>query len=285
MATRPAHGGESPTSPAHVEGRRSRWYVALVPKVRIVLLILVFAAAVPAAANAAITVGPANPNPKPSVAVSASYPSGVLLFTKTAPPAAVLVAPSEGVITSWRLYTDDVGPGATAQLYALTAVGEEHRVDAIGSKESVPPVKAEGTEDQNVLPVFSARLPVAAGALLGARLEYTDSGNPLKPVYYLDPIFSFGTMAAPPPVGGSAKAASYVGYLAMNATLEPDADHDGYGDETQDSCVGVCAPPAPIATVVAPPATTKKKCKKGKKLKRGKCVKKKRKHHKKPGRA
>jgi hypothetical protein len=61
-------------------------------------------------------------------------------------------------------------------------------------------------------------------------------------------------------------------WFAMNATVEPDVDHDGLGDETQDACVGDCQPAAP--------APVKKKCHKGKKLKHGKCVKKHHKHHK-----
>jgi hypothetical protein len=48
----------------------------------------------------------------------------------------------------------------------------------------------------------------------------------------------------------------------VQATVEPDADHDGFGDETQDQCPtnasthGAC--PVPAATTTAP----KKKCKK-----------------------
>lgn len=67
--------------------------------------------------------------------------------------------------------------------------------------------------------------------------------------------------------------------LAMNATLEPDVDHDGYGDETQDSCVGACQPPAPAPSK---PAAKPKKCKKGKVRKHGRCVPKrhrKKRHH------
>ena len=41
-------------------------------------------------------------------------------------------------------------------------------------------------------------------------------------------------------------------WVAMNARVEPDADHAGLGDETQDTCVGACQP------TQEPPA--KKKC-------------------------
>jgi hypothetical protein len=71
----------------------------------------------------------------------------------------------------------------------------------------------------------------------------------------------------------------------VTAVLEPDADADGFGDETQDSCVGMNGPqsgcPAPPAATPQPAApTTKKKCKRSKKIapgKKKKCKKKKKK--------
>ena len=46
----------------------------------------------------------------------------------------------------------------------------------------------------------------------------------------------------------------------VNAIVEPDADHDGFGDETQDKCPGVAGPKDGCPVVVTP--TPKKKCKK-----------------------
>lgn len=70
----------------------------------------------PASAGAAVTVGPADPNPTPLSTQAVVWPSGTLLFTTSGLPGAVLAASSDGVITSWRLYTDDVKPEASAQL-------------------------------------------------------------------------------------------------------------------------------------------------------------------------
>ena len=47
------------------------------------------------------------------------------------------------------------------------------------------------------------------------------------------------------------------GRIPVQATIEPDADKDGFGDKTQDKCVGVAGPKAGCA-----------KCKKKKKKKR-----------------
>jgi hypothetical protein len=61
--------------------------------------------------------------------------------------------------------------------------------------------------------------------------------------------------------------------LDLSATLEPDADHDGFGDETQDQCPTT---PAPRVLARSSPATpTKKKCKKHKKHRSAESAKKK----------
>jgi hypothetical protein len=66
----------------------------------------------------------------------------------------------------------------------------------------------------------------------------------------------------------------------VSATLEPDADADGFGDETQDQCVGSAGPQSGCAAAVASTPTGQraaalKKCKKEKSKKaRKKCRKK-----------
>ncbi|HEY7631825.1 MAG TPA: hypothetical protein VH817_14040, partial [Thermoleophilaceae bacterium] len=63
-----------------------------------------------------------------------------------------------------------------------------------------------------------------------------------------------------PPTFGSFTPGNGV-KLPVTATLEPDADGDGYGDETQDKCPGVAGavngcPPAPPADTTAPAVST-----------------------------
>jgi hypothetical protein len=61
-----------------------------------------------------------------------------------------------------------------------------------------------------------------------------------------------------PPLGeGEERGPTALGAkeLLMNATIEPDADHDGFGDETQDGCpgsAGATAPPCPTSSAAAP---------------------------------
>ncbi len=248
-------------------------------RLRLVLSFLLAALIAPSAAAAAVTLGPTEPNPNPTGASSAPYGSGRLLFNAGAPSGTVLAAPGEGVVTSWRLYTDEVGPGATAQLYALTPVGGgSYRVDAIGPKEALPQVEPEGAEAQNVLNSFTGNLAIPAGAILGVLLEYP-SGSTIHPVYYFSATWTMGCLGggcpAVPAIGGSATASSYAVQLAMNVTFEPTAPNQ------LASCIGACSAPA---TAVAPSPVAKKKkkkCKKGKRRKHGKCVKKhKKKRHK-----
>jgi hypothetical protein len=199
-----------------------------VPRVRIVAVI--FAALTSlllvAVAEGSTTLGPAEPNPDPPAAFSAPYPSGALFFNKTAPAGNVLTTPGEGTITSWRLYTDKVGAGATVQLYALTpAGGDNFTVDTAGPKEPLAEIEPAGAEADDVLHSFTSDLAVPAGALLGVRMEYPVGGT-IDPVYYLSASsWSMGCLGgacpAVPAAGGTATASSYVGQLAMNATFEP----------------------------------------------------------------
>jgi hypothetical protein len=117
------------------------------------------------------------------------------------------------------------------------------------------------------------RIPVAAGDRLavhvraGSEVGVADGGT----------AAIIGFPAAAPPTAGQALTGGdtpETGFrMLVSATVEPDADHDGYGDETQDTCatngathtlpcttdlsVGAAASPAAIAqgdvtTIVAP---------------------------------
>jgi hypothetical protein len=259
-----------------------------VPPMRLaaVILTILFSLLVVTVAEASTTLGPAEPNPEPSGAFSVPYPSGALFFNKSAPAGNMLTTPGEGTITSWRFYTDKVGPGATVQLYALTPAGAGgFTVDAAGPKEALAEIEPSGPEANDVLHGFTSDLAVPAGALLGVRMEYPVGGT-IDPVYYLSASsWSMGCLGgacpAVPATGGTATASSYVGQLAMNATFEPIPAAAGGG--TTPTCVGACGtPPAtttPAPTVQAMNTAPKKAiCRKGKRLVHGRCVRKK--HHK-----
>jgi hypothetical protein len=256
-----------------------------------------------ATALAAQTIGPEGPNPDPTDAQAFAGQSGRLLFNMEAPAGQVLATPGAGTITSWRFYTDQVGPEATAQLYALTAAGGGNfTVVAIGPKEPLPAIVPTGPEERNVLHSFTSDIAVPAGSYLGVRVEYPGTST-VRPVWYVQTGWTSGCLgggcAEPPPMpglGGSAKAVTYAPReMAMNATFEPAASGGGGGGETTPSCVGSCeAPPSPTPPATTPPADTTSPakpapkplgCKKGqvkKKVKgQARCVKKKPHHRKK----
>jgi hypothetical protein len=145
--------------------------------------------------------------------------------------------------------------------------------------------------DRNrILHAFKSQVPIAAGQIVGVSFTRPAASSVL-PVVPIAAGWEYGCLgggcASAIPSDANPVTASQYKELraAMNAQFEADVDGDGLGDETQDPCVGICAPPLippastpPGATppVTMPPATTppkKKKCSKGKKRKRGKCVK------------
>ncbi len=246
------------------------------------LVALACSLVLPGIAGAAVTLGPASPNPNPATAQALNFAKPVLLFTASGPASAQLTAPSAGVITGWQFYTDDVnGEGVTAQLRTLTPSGPKtYVVSGGGAVEPIAPVDASGATEKNVQHTFSAQLPISAGQMVGVTVSHPEGTAQARVVLPAEEGmgWEFGCLGAgcghPEPVLGTPELASQVPnqWLALNARVEPDVDHDGLGDETQDTCVGACQPPAP--------APAKKKCRKGKKLKHGKCVKKHKKHHK-----
>lgn len=154
----------------------------------------------------------------------------------------------DGVVVSWSLRTSG---SATAYPIRLHLIRENVSI-GIGPQESMP--VAAGIRS------FAARLPVKAGDQIGIDFE---------PPPFIEPhVARFNTTGAAmdlwKPVLGSTEErnpsedakASYE--LLVNATIEPDADKDGYGDETQDKCpssaatAGTCLPPAPIPTERVP---------------------------------
>lgn len=261
------------------------------PNARVLLLVLLCALLAPSTAAASVTLGPANPNPDPGGSQAINWPTGALLFTATAPAGVQLFAPTDGVITRWLLYTDDViGEGATAQLRTLSPAGSKsYAVTGAGSVEPLPPVTPEGSTIHNVPHAFSARLPIAAGQIIGVSLTHATPGTFVLPVLPVGLGWEYGCLgpgcASEVPTDGKPVTATQIKeqWLAMNAQFEPDVDRDGYGDETQDPCVGVCPPVATLPSTTLPgQGNVKKKprkCGKGKKLKRGKCVRKHKKKH------
>jgi hypothetical protein len=87
---------------------------------------------------------------------------------------------------------------------------------------------------------FDARLPIKAGDGIGV-----DGG--LIPLIPSSAAAAIHYWHSPPLADGGPPRAGTLGppssQFAINADIEADADHDGYGDETQDGCPGSAATP------------------------------------------
>ena len=252
--------------------------------------------AVPSAAGASTILGPVNPNFNPAYTQALNFPSGSTIFTASGPPSLQLTAPYDGVITGWRIYTDDTYDETGLRLRRIARLGPKTFV--VTGADRVEPLSAAptgGPLSHNLLHTYSAQLPISANEIVGVTLLRAEGVGvlPVLPVAETDAEkaegWSYGCLGELAcegnPREGITLTASFVKeqWVAMNATLEADVDHDGLGDETQDPCVGACLPKETAAPAVTPTvATTKrKKCKKSFVKRKGKCVKKKHRKRKK----
>jgi hypothetical protein len=166
--------------------------------------------------------------------------------------------PSSGVITSWSTKPGpSTGTGARLKVYRPTA--DPHKWTVVGESAAKVPLTPDTLNTANT------RIPVQAGDRIAIRTA-SGNGGPcdfpypagLGPGYAL---FSFQAMpsSTDPPAGSSVTFSDdgLEELVNIAAVVEPDADGDGFGDETQDHCPGVagsnngCPPPV----VVVPPPT------------------------------
>ena len=152
-------------------------------------------------------------------------------------------APSSGVITKWVV---NVSPTSATIPQVLKVV----RVLGPTTAQTV----AESPQENAIAGFnqFAARLPIAAGDRLGL-YGAGDAGTLLcdAPTTGADKL---GYFPGSPPIGVLSPFAEVAKQrLPVVATIEPDVDADGYGDETQDGCPQSAAVqiPCPAVTVDA----------------------------------
>ena len=158
-------------------------------------------------------------------------------------------APFAGVITSWSFQAGGSPP--TLRLKIAHRDGSAPIIIVGESGVEVP--------SANQLNTFETRIRVTAGDFLG--VTTISGGDCLRPAAT---PYTVGTLSGDQPFGSASLA--YVKsseQLDLAATLEPDADNDGFGDETQD-----CAPNdasrhddcvAPETTIIERPKDKTKK--------------------------
>jgi hypothetical protein len=170
------------------------------------------------------------------------------LRVQTSYGGASTAVPADGVITRWRVLNASVGE---YHLRVVRPVGGGYEVLASDTGN----VTVARTVRFAHLTSFPARLPIPAGGYVGISPPRTSQ------MFYEPPAAgSTFTQGADSAVPGTTIAAgvSIGGGLLYDADVEPDADHDGYGDLTQDLCPteastqGTCAVPTGTAGPAAP---------------------------------
>ncbi|MEO7198230.1 MAG: calcium-binding protein, partial [Solirubrobacterales bacterium] len=110
-------------------------------------------------------------------------------------------------------------------------------------------------------PPFKTRIPVAGGERLGYSFQTDNSSNCVSTSTAAAGDVAVAAVSGP--LGQAEPSGSPQTNTLMNvsATLEPDADRDGFGDETQDGCpssaqtAGACATPPSLSVCAGRKAT------------------------------
>ena len=160
---------------------------------------------------------------------------GAGVFIQSASPGSSYTVPSDGVITSWSFEATDVVPSPPLKLKIVRRVGGDDFL-TVGDSNLETPI-------QGTVNTWPTRISAQAGDLLS--------------LYFTDDILSYRTGAGPdyvtneisgdpgdpavdPPPGTTVtyESDSADKQIDVAAGLELDEDRDGFGDETQDKCLG-----------------------------------------------
>lgn len=190
--------------------RRGRFLLAVVVG-------LVGALAVPSTGSAAVTIG--------SNLSQGGTPEGcgpdACTVVQTILPGQQITSPTDGVIVRWRV-RDSVG----SMRLRVARQGPPGTFTGAGTSATVN--LASG-----VPATFDTRLPIKAGDHIGIDLDPNAavgsrlSGGSQEGVWF--PPLGDGQTRPPDSINGDVEN-------LYNAEVEPDADKDGFGDETQDLC-------------------------------------------------
>jgi hypothetical protein len=190
-----------------------------------ILIAIAFALLVPAAAPAAVTVGSSLPAPTGDT-LECADPGGCTIVPRTIAGTPVVV-PSDGVIVRWEMRS--LGFPDPLEMRVL-------RPAPGGQLTGVRTSAVFSTSSDGSVTGLRTNMPVQAGDLIGVDL---DDGEQVA-IHSHATFDSESSVFAPYLADGVTRAPTDTGAddfeLLFNARIEPDADRDGYGDETQDRC-------------------------------------------------
>jgi hypothetical protein len=205
-------------------------------------LAAIAAAALPASAAAATGVG--------QTFTPASDCADMTVVQSSAPSNAYTV-PGPGVITRWSFESGSNAPAEVRLKLARPAGEGMFTITRQSARRNGPSPGAMET--------FNTREPVAGGELLGV---YLTDGECTREAVDYDAHNAAGDQ--PPGSTTAYNNPMASAQLDVSAILEPDADNDGFGDETQDcdpadpNRAEDCAPPETVITL-APKNKTRNK--------------------------
>jgi hypothetical protein len=151
----------------------------------------------------------------------------------TAGPPSYAVPAGGGVITGWSFDADSNLHVGRLMVLRPTASPDEFIVVGRSQYESF----------SGMLDVFLTRIPVQAGDLLGMRMLGGNFSCLMTTSDMADQVRHSNTSADPP--DGATQTLNMVisaTRILIAASVEADADADGFGDETQDQCPGQAGP-------------------------------------------
>jgi hypothetical protein len=161
---------------------------------------------------------------------------GAGTFIQTGSPGDSYVVPSDGVITSWSFQApSDETPPMKLKMFR-SAGGDDYTT--VGESQLVLPAA-------DVLNTFLTRIPVKAGDVPGHFYTGPDT-TVFRHAAGFFAEFNLGPLGNPDADAPPGTTLTYTpdpgDQIDLSAVLEPDEDHDGFGDETQDKCLGTPGP-------------------------------------------
>lgn len=198
-----------------------------------VILVVGVSVVVSAPAQGATTLGQTDPAAPAGYACGS--PTAYLQSAVAAASPSYTVPAGGGVITSWSTQANaNADKEAELKVFAPTGTPGSYVVRG----QEGPHILAAG-----VLNTFPARVPVEAGEILG--LYHGTIGTACGFEGVPGDTTSYVFAAIPDPPVGSTYTTNMndAGFrVNISAQLEPDAADDGFGDESQDKCVGTAGP-------------------------------------------
>lgn len=198
------------------------------PSATVVALAAGLLAAHAPSAQAATIVGEAPPGVGNATGCSATG-NVEHLQASVEPATPSYTVPAPGVITAWRTQGDGPDAGDTMALRIYTQQDATHYT----------PVFDSGLEVivGGKLNIFLTRFPVSGGELLGLREGAIGADGTACLYFPAHAGDSVKANAPPAPLGTSLNLMGATSPLRLDiaAVVEPDADKDGFGDETQDA--------------------------------------------------